>query len=93
MLHMIKSLRYNNGLLQKKNPFKKEWGSAAASREAHGGEPYRETTAENPPRPAGKKKTPNPVYTTGDPANTRAALLTILAVLWLTLCLLILPKG
>ena len=49
--------------------------------------------AENPPRPEGKKKTPNPVYTTGDHANTRAAVLTILAVLWLTLCLGILPEG
>lgn len=34
MLHMIKSLQYNNGLRRKRNPFDKDWGAGAAIRNA-----------------------------------------------------------
>lgn len=34
MLHMIKSLQYNNGLRRKQNPFEKDWGAGAAIRNA-----------------------------------------------------------
>ena len=90
MAHMIRSLAYNNGLKQKKNPFKKAWGTSAAQQDDYStySDPQ---TAVSKPKPARKRQSPQPIYTTGDRANIYAAVMVGIAVLWVVIGLWGLP--
>ena len=79
MSHANSSLKYNRGLLIKKNPFKKEWGPRVDVSNTRVNEP-REDTARKQNRKADRAS--SPVIDTGpDRANRFAAFMVILAAL------------